>query len=68
MKNDYSLLTEGKIRELLKDILYKENNNKKGLNIYISGYIDNDNNLICPFLEEFDKAMKEEVKKLWKKD
>lgn len=65
MKDKYNKISKEKLEEYLKDIMTDVvSNNEKSFNIYTSGYIDDNGELRCGFLEEFDKAMKEELKKL----
>lgn len=64
--SQYSKLTAKQIEEYLKDLTYKADKKFK-LNIWAFGTIDDEGNIKCGFLEEFDKAMKEEVNKRYGK-
>lgn len=63
--NNYDLLTEEKIKEIIKDTLYSVKDPKCNIQLWAFGYEDEHGNIKCGFLEEFDKAMKEEVKKMF---
>ena len=57
-------LTEEKLKEYLKDIFLTENTTPdKEFFFYVTGYEDENGKIHCKALEEFDKAMKEELNK-----
>lgn len=63
-KYKYKNLTKEDIEEALKEIIYgQESKNKPKFEVWAFGYEDENGNIRCGFLEEFDKAMKESIKK-----
>jgi len=56
-------LTEEKLKKYIQDILLDNSiKNKRETVLYLTGYKDEEGNIICQGLEEFDKAMKEAAK------
>lgn len=65
MKDKYKDLTKEDIEKVLKDMMYDSSkNDKRRIVLHCFGTIDDDGNVHCGFMEDFDKAMKESVKKL----
>lgn len=66
MEDKYKNITKEEIEGFLNDIMYneKENSGRK-MQIWVPAWEDKDGNFRCPFMEEFDKAMKAEFKRLY---
>lgn len=60
----YKDLTEDKLRQAIEDTMYGKPKSDSKLVIYAFGYEDENGNIRCGFMEEFDKAMKEHIKSL----
>lgn len=61
-KKEYKKLTEESIRELLNDVMYPKDTRDNKITLYTFGYEDEDGKIVCGFMDEFDKAMKEEAR------
>lgn len=59
----YKKITKKYLDSVLKDLFYNESSNKKTIEIYVSAYIDDKGNINCPYLEQFNKAIEEELNK-----
>lgn len=58
--NQYGKLSLEDIKRVINDTLPNDSLNKfRPWKIYITAYIDENNNLVSPMLDMFDKAMKE---------
>lgn len=55
-------ITKDIIEKYLKDTLCEIKPGKRSFVIHAVAYEDEDGNIICPFLDEFDKEMKKSLK------
>lgn len=63
LNTKYSNLSTKKIKKVLSDLFYKKQTERRFI-IHVPATEDEHGNIVCPFLEKFDKVMKEELFKI----
>lgn len=64
LNTKYSNISAKKIKDVLSDLFYNKEQTEKRVIIQVFVIEDEHGNIVCPFLEEFDKAMEEELLKI----
>jgi len=59
---EYNKITEESLLKSIKDIISTTPECETPFVVYVTAYEDKDGNIICPFMDKFNEAMKEELK------